>query len=35
MVLYGESAGTTIASASSISFAIGVVWSSVASDWLL
>jgi hypothetical protein len=31
----GESAGTTIASASSISRAIGVVWSRVASDWLL
>ena len=32
---YGESARTTIASASSISFATGVVWSRVASDWLL
>ena len=32
---YGESPGTTIASASSISFATGVVWSRVASDWLL
>ena len=33
IVLYGESFGTTIAPASSISLAIGVVWVSVAFDF--
>src|SRR5215218_1109786 len=35
MVLYGESLATTMAPDSSMSLAIGVVWSSLAVDWLV
>ena len=35
IVLYGEFLATTMAPDSSISLAIGVVWSSLASDWLV